>query len=119
MAFDQEPFRGDGANDAIYPLGDTIFRSFIRARAILVLGDGTIQTFTKAVKYIDPGAVVQDQRDMSVRVVTSVRELMELADNIGALPRTAGVKIVYADRGRFGFDDAGVAFDQGPFAPVV
>ena len=30
--------------------------------------------------------------------------MLELADTIGALPRTAGVLLIYADRGRFGFD---------------
>ena len=55
---------------------------------------------------------------MTVRVVTSRRRLLELADSIGALPRTAGVLIIYADRGRFGFDQAGVPFDQGAFTGV-
>ena len=114
--FDQAPFRGDSANDAVYPLPDAVYRKLLRARAILLLGDGTIQTFIKAVRAIDPGAAVQDQRNMVVRVVTSMRSFLELADTSNALPRSAGVRIEYADRGRFGFDLAGVGFDQGPFA---
>ena len=54
---------------------------------------------------------------MTVRVVTSMRSFLELADTSNALPRSAGVRIEYADRGRFGFDQAGVGFDQGPFTP--
>ena len=117
VGFDTEPFRGDAANDAVYPLPDEIFRRFAQARAILVFGDGTIATFTRAVKTIDPGAGVRDNRDMTVRVVTAQRAVLELADTSGALPRTAGVAVVYADRGRFGYDDAGEPFDQGAFTP--
>ena len=119
LGFGQAPFRGDVANDSVYPLPDAIFRCFIKARAILDLADGTIQTFTKAVRCIDPSASVQDNRNMSVRVVTVRREALELADEIGALPRTAGVKIIWADVGRFGFDSAGVPFDVGPFSGIV
>ena len=116
--FDLAPFKGDVANDAVYPLNDGLFRKFIKARALLVLGDGTFATFAKAVKLIDPGASVQDKRNMTVRVVTSIRSFLELADSNGALPRTAGVMIEYADRGRFGFDNAGVSFDQGAFTNI-
>ena len=91
--FDQAPFRGDVISDAVYPLNDEMFRRFIKARAILDLGDGTFQTFSKAVRTIDPGAAVQDQRNMTVRVVTSLSTFLELADEVGALPRTAGVLI--------------------------
>ena len=116
--FDQEPFRGEAANDAVYPLPDVIYRRFVKARALLVLGDGTYQTFAKAVRVIDPAAGVQDRRDMSVRIVTAQRVFLELADASDALPRTAGVELVYADRGRFGFDDAGEPFDQGNWTPA-
>ena len=85
-------------------------------RGVAVLGDGTFATYAKAVQLIDPTASVFDNRDMTLRVVTSRRVFVELADSLGALPRTAGVMVRYADRGRFGFDLAGVPFDQGPFA---
>ena len=116
--FDLAPFKGAEENDAVYPLNDGLYRKFIRARAILVLGDGTFQTFGKAVRAIEPAAAVQDKRNMTVRVVTAIRSFLELADASGALPRTAGVMIEYADRGRFGFDDAGESFDQGAFTNV-
>ena len=116
--FDQEPFRGDAASDAVYPLNDDMFRRFIKARAILDLGDGTIQTFGKAVRTIDPGASVEDRRNMTVRVATILRAFLELADEAGALPRTAGVRIIYADRQRFGFDRAGQPMDVGALTPV-
>ena len=81
-----------------------------------MLGDGTIQTFSRGVRMIDGSATVRDNRNMNVRVVTSMRSLIELADACGALPRTGGVEITYVDRGRFGYDDAGVPFDQGAFS---
>ena len=55
-------------------------------------------------------------RDMTVRVVTDHQELLEMADEQGALPRTAGVQVVYVDRERFGYDDAGQPFDEGSFS---
>ena len=116
VGFDQGPFRGDAANDARYPLPDGLYRRLLRARLVLLYGDGTMAALAEAVAELDPTAAVQDGYDMTVRIVTARRPLLELADRVGALPRTAGVRIVYADRGRFGFDRAGVGFDQGPFA---
>ena len=113
--FDNQPFRGDAVNDSFYPLPDSLFRRLLRARAILILGDGTTATFGRAVRAIDDGAQVTDNRDMTVRIVTTQEELFELADSAGALPRTAGVLIIYADPERFGFDAAGQPFDNAPF----
>ena len=50
--FDQAPFRGSAVNDAVYPLPDAVYRRFVKARAVMVLGDGTIYTFIKAIKHI-------------------------------------------------------------------
>ena len=94
--FDQHPFRGDAANDAVYPLPDAIYRRFVKARAVTVLSDGTFATYVKAVRLIDPNATVVDNRDMTVTVTTALQDLLELADGIGALPRTAGVMVIYA-----------------------
>ena len=115
-AFDQVPFAGDSENDALFPLPDVTFQRFLRARAIALLSDGTTTALIQSIKAIDPGAAVQDRRDMTVRIVTERSVLLELADSIGCLARNAGVGLVYADRGRFGFEDAGVPFDQGPYA---
>ena len=90
------PFRGSVANAAVYPLPDAVFRRFVKARAVLVLGDGTIYKFTEAVLHIDPAATILDNRDMSVSITTSLQTLLELADESGALPRTAGVMVIYA-----------------------
>ena len=116
VGFDQRPFRGDAANDAVYPLPDEVYRRILRARVVTLLGDGTATTLLRSAREIDPSVSVQDQRTMTVRVVTNEPDLLRLADLCGALPRSAGVSLTYADRGRFGFDDAGVGFDQGPFA---
>ena len=115
VGFDTAPFRGDTANDAVYPLPDPVFRRFVRARAVLVFGDGTFGTYRRAVKTIDAGATVTDLRNMTVRITTSDQPMLQLADTSGALPRTAGVAVLYRDRERFGFDDAGQPFDQGAF----
>ena len=90
----------------------------MKARALLVLSDGTTATYARAVREIDPGASVQDRRDMTLRIVTSRRQILELADTSGALPRNAGVGLEYTERDRFGYDDAGESFDQGAWTPV-
>ena len=94
--FDQAPYRGDAANDARYPLPDEVYRLMLGARAVLVIGDGTCQAFVKAIRILDPDATVVDNRDMTVTVTTARRPRLELADEIGALPRAAGVRVIYA-----------------------
>ena len=96
-------------------LPDALFRKLVKARAILDLADGTPQTFAKAVRAIDPAAIVRDNRDMTVTIRTNEQPLIELADAAGALPRTAGVLVIYQATDAFGFDQAGVGFDQAPF----
>ena len=115
VGWDQAPFRGDAAHDAVFPLPDPIYRKFVRSRAILVVGDNTFATFERSALAIDPRCRVADNHDMSLLVVTHLRWQFELADRIGALARNGGVKMIIRDRGRFGFDAAGVGFDQGPF----
>ena len=115
--FDQVPFQGEPQNDSVFPLPDSVYRQFVKARALTVRSDGTHATFVRAVRMIDPSADVQDHRDRTIRIVTDRQQLLELADRVEALPRNAGVSITYADRGRFGFDEAGVPFDSGPFEP--
>ena len=115
FGFDQAPFRGDAVNDATFPLPDIVFRRLLRARAILLLGDGTFDAFERACLAIDPNCVVTDGYDMTLRVVTNVRWQFEVAERMGALPRNGGVLVEYTDFQRFGFDDAGVPFDAGPF----
>lgn len=119
QGFDQAPFSGDSVNDAVFPLPDQPYRQLIKARAVLVLGDGTFQTFVRAVRLIDATAGLRDERDMTIRVATSNRVFVELADRVGALPRNAGVMLEFVERGRFGYDEAGVGFDQGPFRSGV
>ena len=116
QGFDQVPFAGDRANDAVFPLPDAVFRLFLRARAITLLSDGTTTALALSIRAIDPSASVTDRRNMTVRVVTSRQSLLEAADEAGCLARNAGVGIIYADRDRFGFEAAGTSFDQGPFA---
>ena len=80
----------------MYPLPDAVYRRFVKARAVTVLSDGTFATYVKAVRLIDPNSTVVDNRDMTVTVTTALQDLLELADGIGALPRTAGVMVIYA-----------------------
>ena len=96
VGFDQQPFRGSTANDAVYPLPDVLYRRLILARATLIYGAGTLPDLVTAIEHLDPDAVVVDNRNMTVTVHTGQQALIELGDTIGALPRPAGVRLIYA-----------------------
>ena len=113
--FDQVPFGGDAENEALFPLPDSIYRRLLRARTIALLSDGTLNYLINSIRAIDPSAIVQDRRDMTIRVVTDFQSILELADDVGALARNAGVRINYVSTNRFGFDDVGDAYDQAPY----
>ena len=115
LGFDQGRFSNEPELEARAPIADTLYRNLIRARAVLLLGAGDAPTFERAIAFIDPEAVVSDLHDMTFRVVTGRRRIIELAERAQALPRPAGVQMILADRERFGFDLAGVSFDQGGF----
>ena len=115
--FDVEPFKGAETEDTVsFPIADSIFRRIIRARGIALKSDGNFPDFERAVHEIDSRADVSDKQNMTVRVVSSEEFIVELADSLGALPRPAGVKLEVVPREQFGYDDAGVSFDQGGFA---
>lgn len=115
VGFDQAPFHGANPVSALEPLPDEVYRKLIRTRGLVVLSDGTFQTFYKAAKILDPGARVSDNRNMTVSVVTTERTLFELAESVDALPLNAGVQIIYGVTGRFGFEGIGESFDSAPF----
>lgn len=116
VGFDLAPFRGAAINDAVFALPDVAYKRFVKARAITVLSDGSFGAFEAAAAEIDANASVSDRLNMTLWVVTDNRWQFELADQIRALPRTAGVRIIYRDRERWGFDEAGRPFDAGVFA---
>ena len=113
--WDRAPFHGRRNLDPLVPLPDAIFRRFIRARGVLVFGRGTFQEFHVACRHIDPGCRVTDNRNMTVGVQTTMQATFELADESGALPRAAGVMVVYGAPGLFGFEGAGEGWDRAPF----
>ena len=88
----------------------------IKCRAVLVLSNGNFENFKKAVLLLEPGAIVIDNRDMTVTIRHDDPWLIKLADEYHALPRTAGVRIIYAASKPFGYDDAGTPFDVGHWA---
>ena len=96
--FDFVPYRGLAANDVIFPLPDGTYRRLLKARAVTVLTRGTLAEFERAVKVIDPGAVIVDNYNYTVDVTCtpSLLQLVQLADTVQALPRTAGVRVTYA-----------------------
>ena len=113
--FDRAPFHGSREEDPIVPLPDALFRRLVRARGVVVRFDGSIQMFVRACRHIDPSCSVVDNRDMTVTIVTDEQDFFELAESAGALPRTAGVGIIYSQLGLFGFEGIGEGFDQAPF----
>ena len=113
--FGTAPFRGSSENAAIFPLNDSVFRRMLKARGITLLSRGSPTEFTTAVLLVSSSAVVTDNRDMTITIRTDDFEDLTLADELGCLPRPAGVRIIYETLTAFGFKGAGVGFDQGPF----
>lgn len=96
LPFDRAPFASTDPEATVYPLPNEVWRRFLRARAVTVLADGTFPPLRRAIRFIDSNAQVVDNRDMTVTVLTAEPELVRLADEIKALPRTAGVSMIYA-----------------------
>lgn len=111
--FDQGPIEGLEPLEVQAPTGDDLYRRILKARAITLVSSGTLEEMRRAVKLIDPGGIAVDVQDMSFRVTTSCPTEVRLADQLGALPHPAGVRMEVVAGGAFGFDDAGVGFDQG------
>ena len=115
VGFDRAPFHGRVELAPLVPLPDAIFRRFVRARGVLIFGKGTFQEFFVACRHIDPGCRVFDNRDMTMIVQTTQKAVFELADSVGALPRSAGVQVIYAEPGLWGFEGPGEPWDTAPF----
>ena len=120
VGFDQEPFSSHLGDEVTSPLPDIVYQKLLRARSVALFTRGEFADLRTACRYIHDNASVIDNLDMTVTVVTDLDFLWQfhIADETKALPRVAGVRIIYRDRGRFGFDMAGVPFDVGPFAGV-
>lgn len=117
VGFDQGPFWSTRGYEALVPIGDVLYRRLLRARGRSVRSFNAIPDFEAAAQEIDPGAEVTDNSDMTISVVTRNEDDMRLADEVGALPRPAGVRMILNPPGTFAFEgaDPGVGFDQGIF----
>ena len=113
VGFDQGLLSDPGAIQSRSPIGDRLYRAILYARVVTITTPGTLASMVAAMAHVDPNASVRDNNDMSFTVHTGRRAHIELADRVGALPIPAGVRMEIIDRGAFGFDDAGVGFDQG------
>lgn len=113
VGFDQARIRDQFDLEPLAPIADELYRRLLRARAISLLATGTIREVRSAAQKIDPSSIITDQFDNTVRIVTALTGDMTLARDVHALPKPAGVAIEVVAGGRFGFDDAGVGFDQG------
>lgn len=113
--YDIAPFTGAEEHNQVFPLGDELFRRFLRARGVVLMADGTFADYIRAVRYIDADVVVIDHYDMSITVRTDVADVLMIADNIGCLPRVAGVFVKYEALTAWGFAGAGAPFDTALF----
>ena len=114
-SFDAAPFLGAAVSAARFPLPDIVYRKLLTARGVLDTSPGDFDSLERAIHAIDPAAQVRDNLDMTIDVLTDIKWQIDLADKLGALPRSAGVTLIYRDRQRFGFGDSGLPFDQGVF----
>ena len=98
------------------PIADLLYRALLYARVVTLTTPGTFPSMEAALALVDPNARVEDNNDMSFNVHTGRRADIELAARAKCLPIPAGVQMIIVDRGAFGFDQAGVGFDQGHMA---
>ena len=96
--FEHGRFSALAALESREPLNDETYRSFLKARAEYDewSGAATLDMMTRAVQHIDAAATVTDNYDMTFTVTTSEDAIMQLADDVGALPHPAGVALVIA-----------------------
>ena len=81
--------------EAQTPLFDRDYRRLLKARAETDdFGGCTVGVMRRAVAHIDTTAVVTDNHDMTVTVHATEHALLLLADQLGALPRPAGVRML-------------------------
>ncbi len=113
VGFEQARISDKADLEPLAPIADTLYRRILRARAIAVHAIGTINDITIAAHQIDQNSNVTDRLDKTVRIVTNLTADMTLARDVHALPKPAGITLDIVAGNRFGFDDAGVGFDQG------
>lgn len=96
--FDQGRFAALLALEERSPLDDTRYRAMLKARAEYdeQSGGGTLDVMTRAAQRIDSAATVVDADNMTFTITTRLTSDMQLADDVGALPRPAGVGLTIA-----------------------
>ena len=96
FGFDQAPFKGGPNTDIANALSDIEFRKILRARGILLFGDGSLDTLERASLALDEDAIVIDNYDMTVTITTNISWFFNVALMVDALPKNVGVDIIYA-----------------------
>lgn len=115
-AFDRARMSDLRALEPLAPIGDDLYRRLIRAKVFALNGFANFDDMQSSAQAVDKDAIVIDNFDMTGKVTTSLLHDMMIAHNVGALAKPAGVEIEIVPSGRFGFDEAGSAFDQGGYA---
>lgn len=114
-SFDQEEYKGVLSDEARYPLADSLFRKIIKARGIALTSHGEFNGFNRSVKQLDANAICTDNRNMSVTIESDETTLIQMADNLGAIPRPIGVNIINRPARKFGFEGYGAGFDRAEY----
>ncbi len=123
--FDQEPFNSINLGGET-GVSDDIYRALLIARGMQLITDGSITSVDEVLQIAFGSGHYIDNQNLTVSVrFDRVFDLngITILLNTGLLTKPAGVRILrvfstYAD-GAFGFDDAGVGFDQTPFAQEI
>lgn len=78
------------------PIGDVLFRRFLRARVRTIRYQGDYLGYTLALREIDPEAQVTDNHDMTVVITTTRQADVEIGERIEAIALPAGVGRTFA-----------------------
>ena len=92
--FDQGRFAALDSLEPQVPLGDHSYRQMLLARCEHD-DDCTVAVMERALRHISPVVTVRDNFDMTFTVFAENHFLIMLADRQGALPRPAGVQMLF------------------------
>ena len=113
--FEQGRFSALASLESREPLNDADYRKMLKARAEYDerSGAGTQAVMQRALRHIDDSAVVIDNHDMTFTVVALNHALIRLADERGALPRPAGVRMLFDEHTPLLVGSGGVQVTSG------
>ena len=94
--FEQSRFADIAAAETRVPLGDGVYRAFLKARIATVVSHPSLPAYRRSIVQIDPSATVTDNNDMTYTVDSDMTNIISIAETHGVLPVPVGVRRIDA-----------------------